>query len=499
MTILARRLGLFQATGFSISIIAPTAAMALNVSLTAQAAGRAAPLAFAIGTVVMAIVGLSFVAFSRRIAHAGSAYAYVSHTFGRRWGFIAGWTLLLTYLAYAGGVSALVGSFLQAAVQNCSLHLEPLWLVFGVGAIVLATYCAYRDMRIAARLMLALEGLSVLAILVLSGVIVAKIAPAIGLPAAPFIPSAEFGGWSGVGYGLVFTVLSFAGFEGATTLGEEVMNPRRSIPIAIVGTVILAGAFFVFVSYAQVIGYGLDQIEMLGNASAPLNDLAIKYVSKDFATAIDLAAAVSAFACIIGSLSAAARLLFALGRVGLAPRIGEVDAARGTPGAAVVLSGGLCLIGILVWAPFVGAADYFGYLATIGTLALILVYGGVTGAELVQSLDSRRLIWALFGLAGMLVLLWPLYNSVYPIPDFPRNLWPYVVITWIFAGVLLPIVRPALVLADDGPIGLDQRHRNDNPSRHFSHDFTLFRVRMPSRGARSARPLSSLRTPTTGM
>ena len=157
MTILARKPGLFQATGLSISIIAPTAAMAPNVSLTTQAAGRATPLAFAIGTVVMAIVGLSFVAFGRRIAHAGSAYAYVSHTFGRRCGFIVGWTLLLTYLAYAGGVSALVGSFLQAAVQNCSLHLEPLWVVFGVGAILFATHCAYRDMRIAAGLMLALE------------------------------------------------------------------------------------------------------------------------------------------------------------------------------------------------------------------------------------------------------------------------------------------------------------------------------------------------------
>jgi amino acid transporter len=348
MTALARRLGLLQAIGLSISIIAPTAAMALNVSLTAQAAGRAAPLAFAIGTVAMMIVGLSFVAFSRRIADAGSAYAYLRHTFGGCCGFITGWTLLLTYLAYAGGVSALVGSFLQAAVQNIGLHLALPWAVFGVGAILLATYAAYRDMRVAARMILALEGLSVLAILVLSGIIVAKVALAAGLPAAPFEPSAQFGGWSGIGYGLVFSVLSFAGFEGAATLGEETTNPRRRIPIAITGTVLLAGVFFVFVSYAQVIGYWLDQIEALGDASAPLNDLAVIYASKNFATAIDLGTAVSAFACTIGALSAAARLLFALGLAGLAPRLGKVDAAHGTPGAAIVLTGGLCLVGILV-------------------------------------------------------------------------------------------------------------------------------------------------------
>jgi amino acid transporter len=110
MTALATKLGTVEAIGLSIWIIAPTAAMAVNVSLTAQVAGRAAALAFAIGTVVMAVVGLSFVAFGRRIAHAGAAYAYVSHTFGRCCGFTAGWTLLLSYLTYAGGVSALVGS-----------------------------------------------------------------------------------------------------------------------------------------------------------------------------------------------------------------------------------------------------------------------------------------------------------------------------------------------------------------------------------------------------
>jgi amino acid transporter len=57
---------------------------------------------------------------------------------------------------------------------------------------------------------------------------------------------------------------------------------------------------------------------------------------------------------------------------------------NGTPAVAVVLSGALCLLGILVWAPFVGAADYYGDLATGGTLALILVYVGVTGAELAE-------------------------------------------------------------------------------------------------------------------
>jgi hypothetical protein len=68
MAVLARRLGLFQTTGLSISIIAPAAAMDLNVSLSAQETGLAAPLAFAIGTAVLAIVGLSFGTLRKEIA-----------------------------------------------------------------------------------------------------------------------------------------------------------------------------------------------------------------------------------------------------------------------------------------------------------------------------------------------------------------------------------------------------------------------------------------------
>ena len=156
-----------------------------------------------------------------------------------------------------------------------------------------------------------------------------------------------------------------------------------------------SSAFFVFVSYAQVMGYGLDQMKALSNADAPLNTLSIRFISRDFAVAVDLAAAVSAFSATLGALSAAARMLFALGRAGLGPRIGDVDPLSGTPKFAVLLCGGLSLLGIALWAPFVGAANYYDYLGTIGTLGLILVYMGVTGAVLAVALKARHRLWAL--------------------------------------------------------------------------------------------------------
>ena len=117
---------------------------------------------------------------------------------------------------------------------------------------------------------------------------------------------------------------------------------------------------------------------------------------------------------------------------------------NGTPKFAVYVVGGVTLAGLIGWAPFVGTADYYDYVGTIGILGLILVYMGVTGAVLAVSLKSRQPLWILIGLAGTLVLVWPLYNSVYPVPAFPSNLWPYVVVAWIFLGMALLIGRPQL-------------------------------------------------------
>lgn len=440
---LRRNLGLVEAVGLSLSIIAPTMAMAFNVTLAAGAAGRAAPLAFGIGTVALVIVGLSFVAFARRVAHAGSAYAYITAEFGPRAGFMAGWALMLTYLVYGAGTAALTGNFFDAALANYRIAVPGMWIDISILAIVLAVILAYHNMRLAGRLMLALETLSVFAIIVLGIIVLGKVGTTTGLSAAPFVPQAGFG-WAGVGYAMVFAVLSFAGFEGAATLGEETGEPNRAIPIAVLGTVILAGVFYVFASYVQVMGFGLGNLKSLASDSAPLNTLALKFGSRDFATLLDFAAAISAFSCVLGCLSASSRVLFAIGRAGLAPPLGLAHKRHGTPATAVLVIGATAIAGVLLWAPFTGAAAFYAAMGTIGTLALILVYIGVTVAEAMDAVRSRKTLWAGVGIVGTMILLWPLYNSIFPVPAYPGNLWPYVVVAYLIVGLGMLLLRPAV-------------------------------------------------------
>jgi amino acid transporter len=442
MTRLASRLRLPEAVGLSLSVISPTITAAFNITLVVQAAGPAAPLAFVIGMLAMSLVALSFMAFTHRVAHAGSAYAYIAHTFGSRLGFVAGWTLLLTYLGFATGFAALVGSFTGAALKGFGIELGRGWMLVGGASMLFGWWLAHRDMRLAGRLMLLMEATAVVGIIGLCICILRQVHPEPEQIEASFRPSANFNGWVGLGFGMVFSILSFAGFEGAATLGEETINPRRNIPIALLGTVLFSGVFFVFVAYCEVIGYGPHGIQNLADSQAPLDDLALRYASPRLAVLLDLAAATSCFAGLIGGLAASARLLFALGRAGLSPTLAEVHPVHRTPAPALALACLLIMMPFLVWAPFAGASSFYSASGAVGTLALILIYISVGGAEMVEAWRERRPIWSATCTLGPLLLLWVLYRNIYPVPAFPNNLWPYVAVAWMAAAWALMRMRP---------------------------------------------------------
>ena len=422
--------------------------MSFNVGLAAKMAGTAAPLAFAIGTLAMLVVGLSFAVWSRRLAHAGSAYGFITQAFGKRWGFLGGWALLLTYLTYGSGTGALVGNFVEAAAHTYGFQEPRLWFGVSIAAILVAILLAYRDMRLAGRTMLILEAGALLAGVFLAVLILTKGPPMTHLSLHPFVPSPDHHGWSGVGYGMVFAVMSFGGFEAAATLGEETDNPRRNIPIALLGTLLGSGFLYVIISYAQVIGFGLNGVDALVNDPAPVGTLAVKYVSRGYAIALDLAAALGGFSCVLGAVSASGRMLFALSRAGLVPGADRVHPKHGTPGNATVMAGAILLLAMMAGAPVAGPGAYYSSTGTVGTLALILVYMGVSLAEAFGSgRQGRNLEWGI-GLVGVLLMFWPLYNSIYPVPVYPDNLWPFVLLAWLLCGMVLLWVRPALVRAE---------------------------------------------------
>ena len=258
---LRRELGLWETMALSVAIMAPTAAMALNGSLAASIAGTAVPLAFLGALVTIALVSYSFIEFSRQYAHAGSVYAFNGMALGPRFGFLSGWTLMFVYIAFTGASMAEVGAFFQTFLGFLGLGTP--WIVPALVAGVLIWILAHHDVRLSTRITMVIEGVSVALILILTAIVLGH-GGAHGLSLKPF--AVGKGGLSAVALASVFAFLSFAGFEGAATLGEEASNPRRAIPRAIASAVFFTGVFYVLVSYTQSEGFGLTAPDCLNRS-----------------------------------------------------------------------------------------------------------------------------------------------------------------------------------------------------------------------------------------
>ena len=133
------------------------------------------------------------------------------------------------------------------------------------------TYSGYRDVKLSSRVGVILEAISVCIVIAITALIIRNQGTAIDPPQLA-ISSFKFGG---VFSALPFVIFCFVGFESAATLAKESHNPRRNIPIAVIGCAAFAGIFFTLMAYFMVFGIGNDAAA-LGKSAAPFGDVAVK-------------------------------------------------------------------------------------------------------------------------------------------------------------------------------------------------------------------------------
>ncbi|MFL0253089.1 APC family permease [Clostridium neuense] len=431
-------LSIIETVALSVAIIAPTASMSLNISLMAKTDKFSSPLVFLISTIIVGIVSYSVIKFNTCMSTAGSLYTFTKEALGRRVGFISGWSLLFAYMALAAGCSAGAGAFTSKLLLSVfGIHVG--WLPLSIVISMIMIILGITDAKISTRIMLTMEGISILLILALSIVIIFKVAFTKGLTIAPF----KLNGvkTSAIASTSVLAFLSFIGFESASSLGEETKEPHKCIPIAIGSAVFVTGVFYLLSSYAQVIGFGLDAkgLKAITASTLPLSDLAGIYASKGFGTLLILSASLSFFSCALGSVCAGARMLFSMSRDGLMHKsMKKVNRRYNTPYVALILIVTVDLIGQILFFNKDGI-DVFSYYGTIGSLAILVSYIFTSVGAIVYF--TKKKIWnalhLIIPILGIVSLLYVLWSSIYPIPEFPQNLFPYIVLAWIVLGVIL--------------------------------------------------------------
>jgi amino acid transporter len=248
----------------------------------------------------------------------------------------------------------------------------------------------------------------------------------------------------------VFGFLSWAGFESGTSLGEETRNPKRVVPKALTIAVVLAGAIYVLVMFAQTVGYGTDAagVEAFAGASSTLTDLGSTYIGPWFSVIISIIALFVAFASLLSSTAAAARLLFALARDGFGPAsFAKVSPKTGVPTVAVISVTVLTVLLAGLLAGFgAGSVDVYYWYATIATLCMVVAYGmtsiGIVRYTLREGSGIPK--WEMvFPLLGLGYLLYVYFVQVAG-QEAPYSYFPWISAAWCLIGLAIVLTKPAL-------------------------------------------------------
>ena len=426
-------LGPLETLAQSISTMAPTATATLTIPLVFATSGNGTWLSYVGATACTLIVALCIARFARESASPGSLYSYTTSSLPPALGSVAAWALLL---AYIGTGASVVGGFVHYAnvVFAEFLHFTAPAIPLAIFAAAVSIWIAYCDVKVSARLMVYIEVVSVL-------LIVFVFVPLLWQRGFHFDPiQLKLSGvnFSGVRLGMVLAMFSFVGFESATTLGEEARNPLRTIPGAVLRSVVFSGMFFILASYTEVAGFPANA-GTLDQSASPLSVLSAAAGMRRFGPLIDICAMTSMFACTLACVTAAARVLLLMAHNGIVHAgLRKTHSKNETPHAAVMVTGAATLllpIGLILGK--VSGETIYDWMGSLATYGFIVVYALVALAlpihlRKVGKLTAGTVVLSALAVGAMALVL---EGTLYPVPEWPKNYLPYLFLAYLACGV----------------------------------------------------------------
>jgi amino acid transporter len=431
--------GSARTIAFGTSIVAPSASAATVLVLVVAYAGFASPLVVLITFAGSLCCALSIGQFAGRLPSAGWAYTYNSRGLGPAAGFLTGWMMIFAYALFvpAGvGLTSAFGSQLLASTLHVTIAS---WALFVV-VLTVAVFLAYRGITTSASVDLLLVAGEVAVIAALAITILVKIGPAHYSAAVLSPASSPNQQLTDLTDAMIYGFTAFAGFEAAAALGEEATNARRSVPVSIVGVVVVTGIFYLLVVCAEAFAFGRHGIAGLVGQASPLGYLTSRFWSPSVLWSIDLVIVLAGLSFVVASVNAAIRVMYTMGRERALPALGRLSHRR-TPVAAI---GCLAAVTLLIGLPLTyvyGGVPTFGYLAGIGGLPVVLIYFTVNIAVIrafrTEFRDEFRPVpHLLIPAAASVVFLFPLWGILFPGAYTLANLLPFISLGWLLIGAI---------------------------------------------------------------
>ena len=371
---LVRSLKVRDFLALGVGTIVSTSIFTLPGEVAAMHTGPAVAISFLLAAVVAGLVAFSYAEMSAAMPFAGSAYSWINVVFGEFFGWIAGWALLAEYFIALAFVGSGLSANFRALIAPLGLKLPAsLSNAFGtdggivdlVSVVVIALVAALisRGVSRAARVENVLVVLKVFAVLLF---IVVGLTALHAANYVPFVPkyhetaNGPFGGWQGIYAGVSMIFLSYIGFDSIAANSAEAVNPQKTMPRGILGSLVIAVVLFVAVSLVLV---GMLPYSKYANSAEPVG-LALRAAGHGgVATVVQTIAVVGMFTALIGMSMAGSRLIYSFGRDGMLPKwLGKLDESN-RPNRALWT---LTIVGILIGAFFPFA--FLSQLISAGTL-----------------------------------------------------------------------------------------------------------------------------------
>lgn len=429
----------------SASYMAPAMSLFFTTALVAGYVGLNVPFVYIIASIGVLATANTIAQFSRKVPSAGSLQTFIAKGLGARMSATWGLVLVIGYICLQAGVITIFGSWTQDLLQTYA-HVNVPWQFISIAGTAVFGYLMVRGIKVSAEATVALFVFEFIVLLVLGVVILARGGDH-GINLAPFAP--DMGKIGSSFFAITYVGYAFIGFEGAASFAEEAKSPHRAIGVATYGGVIIVGLLFIFSTWTTVLGF--PSASALAGDAAPYSTVAVKFMGWAHVF-VDVAGFTSIAANIMAAANANVRILFNLGREGVAPRyLGRVSSRHGTPQFAIWTFVGLCLAISLVLSLWWSALDVYAIISGFGSILALMVYL-VCNASLIRFFARlRELSWwrhVTIPLIGIAVWLLPLWGSLKPGQSFPYNRFPVLVAVVVVVSAAYSVSllrrRPAL-------------------------------------------------------
>ena len=341
---------------------------------------------WAVGGILTLFGALSYGELAAAMPEAGGEYVYLREAYGPLWGFLYGWTQM--WVAKSGSIATLASGFF-IYLANFRPELERVWMVvplplgeagrpleirygqlLAMAVIALLALINYFGVRVGGNVQVTV---TLVKVLLLAAIMLIGLGTAMGSVANYHTATPAIGGITGFFAALVAALWGYDGWNNVAMVASEIRKPQRNLPLALIAGTLAVIAIYLLTNFAY---FRVLPAGAVADTDRVAGEMMRRILGAPGAAAVSIAAMISIFAALNGSILSGSRVPFAMARDRLFfRRVGFVHPQHRTPSVSI--------LALSAWAAILVLSGRYDQLYTYVIFASAILYGMATAAVIV--------------------------------------------------------------------------------------------------------------------